>query len=546
MNRTTLMISLLLAGTATAGTFSPTPYLADSQIDVLTRQVTNETVERDLFAAPYATVVVGNVDVYENFPYLEARYFQVVSDPGWNRLVYGEKDQGLQAFDGQGSSFGPLKRPHGMSTDDQGRIYVADTDNNRVLVFQTETEFDRMTLVPLFAIEDLHQPYDVAFFDGGTPFAAGDDVLYVANTGQNEIRRYSLTENKATLTSSLGRLGSGTGDFAGPLALTVGHAEGSATMDIYVADAHNGRLVVLQDRDGQLQWVAEQHHDLGAVTSLSSDQWGNVYATSPQQGVVKYTSGLKAVAGRLETTNRPRGFHVPRVTITDHRDGSQQRTSEGHGVLVEQWSDGSGLRVMNLGVEIHDPVLAAGNEAAVNLFLTDHANLTAELSDPATGEVIAVHRAGRHAAGAQRLPLLAADDATAWEAGEYLLTVRAESTYDSERVAEVELTVKLARTGDPSLPARLAVVGNAPNPFNPITSIKFEVPAGTHTDYSLKVYDTRGRLVRSLADGAIVPGAHEVLWDGRNDDGGFVGSGVYLYRVVVGSQKATGKMTLLK
>jgi len=546
MNRTTLMIALLMAGVATAETFSPTPYLADSQIDVLTRQVANQTLDRDLFEAPYATVVVGNVDVYENFPYLEARYFQIVSDPGWNRLVYGEVDKGLQAFDGLDSSFGPLNKPHGMSTDDQGRIYVADTDNNRVMVFATETEFDRITLAPLFAIEDLHQPYDVAFSDGGTPFNAADDALYVANTGQNEVRRYSLQQDRATLTATIGNLGSGSGSFAGPLALTVGRAAGVNTADIYVADAHNGRLVQLRDHEGSLQWIGERKHDLGAVTSLSSDHWGNLYAASPESGIAKYTSGLKAVAGTLTSTARARGFHVPSVTITDHRDATRRRAGEGHGILIEQWRNGSGLRVMNLGVEIRNPALAAGSEAAVNLFLTDHANLSVELSDPATGAVIATHRAGRRTAGDQRLALLADGDATGWEAGEYLVTLRAESTYDPQRVAEVKLTVNLARSGDPSLPVRLTVLGNSPNPFNPSTTISFAVPAGTHADYSLNVYDMRGRLVRSLADGAIAPGSHQVIWDGRDNSGGFVGSGVYLYRVAVGQQKSTGKMTLLK
>lgn len=546
MSRIALITALLLAGAATAGTFNPTPYLAESQIDVLNRQVTNQTVDRDLFSAPYATVVVGNVDVYENFPYLEARYFQVVSDPGWDRLVFGEMDKGLQSFDGRGSSFGPLKNPRGMDSDDRGRVYVADAGNNRVLVFETVTEFERMTLVPLFAIDDLNQPYDVAFSDGGSAFDATDDVLYVANTGQNEVRRYRLQDDAATLTARLGELGSGANSFAGPLALTVARSAGSHTADVYVADAHNERLVQLRDQDGQLNWVGERKHELGAVTSLSSDHWGNLYAASVEGGLVKYTSGLKAVAGAMTATARPRAFHVPHVTTTDHRTNTRRRSGEGHGILVEEWNDGSGLRVMNLGVEIKNPALSTDGETAVDLFLTDEAQVSTELRDPRTGELVSIHRAGQYAAGAQRVPLQAADADAGWDAGQYVLKVRAESTYDAETVDEVELTVNLARSGDPSLPARLTLLGNTPNPFNPSTTIKFAVPAGTHTDHSLNVYDPRGRLVRQLASGPVTPGSHAVVWDGRNSAGDPVGSGVYLYRVVVGQQKTTGKMTLLK
>ena len=59
---------------------------------------------RDLFANPYATVTIANVDVYDRFPYLETREFEVVSDTRWNRLVYGERGQSLSAYDGAGGS----------------------------------------------------------------------------------------------------------------------------------------------------------------------------------------------------------------------------------------------------------------------------------------------------------------------------------------------------------------------------------------------------------------------------------------------------------
>jgi len=464
-----MIISMLLVSVAAADTFNAAPYFASNKIDVLTRQVANQQVGRDLFATPYATVIVGHVDIYEQFPFLESRHFQVVSDPSWNRLVYGEIDRDLKAFDGQGSVFGALKNPRGMSVDDQGRVFLADTDNNRVLVFKTVTEFDTITLVPLFAIDDLNQPHDVAFSDGGTPFVSEDDALYVANTGQNEVRRYSLTAESASLTSSLGTLGSAPGAFAGPLAITVGRDAGTHTADVYVADAHNQRLVHLRDQGGNLSWVDETRHDLGAVTSLTSDHWGNVYAASPSTGVVKYTTGLKSVAGSLVATQRPRSFHIPFVTVTDHRDGTRQRQGQGHGVLVEEWGAGSGLRLMNLGVEVNDLAMATDGSAAVDLFLTDQAEVTLEVRDPKSGALIVRHQAGQRSAGVLRLALQAADDQVGWEAGEYLLTLKAGSTYDDEYVVEEKILVNLAASGDANLPASLRVLGNSPNPFNPST-----------------------------------------------------------------------------
>jgi len=442
--------------------------------------------------------------------------------------------------------FGALNNPRGLSVDEQGRVFLADTDNNRVLVFKTVTEFDSITLVPSFAIENLQQPHDVAYSDGGTPFVPDDDVLYVANTGRNEVRRYSLSAETAEFTGSLGSLGSAPGKFAGPLALTVGRDAGSHTTDVYVADAHNQRLVHLSDKGGSLSWVASTHHDLGVVTSLTSDHWGNLYAARPAAGVVKYTSGLKSEAGTLVSTNRPRNFHIPFVTVTDHRTGTRQRQGEGHGIIVEEWNSGSGLRLMKLGVEVNDLAPAADGSAAVDLYLTDQAEVTVELRDPKTGALVAHNRVGQQAAGAHRLALQAADDQAGWAAGEYLLSVTAGSTYEADAVTEVEMLVDLAGSGDPNLPASLQVLGNAPNPFNPSTTIRFVAPVGNLNNYSLNIYDTRGRLVRALDHGAIAPGPRQVVWDGRNDAGDPVGSGVYLYRVVAGNDKITNKMVLLK
>ena len=123
----TITGALLAASAATAGTFAPTPYLAEAGVDVLTRGTTRQLVDRELFGTPWATVIVGHVDVYDRFPYLESHYFQVVSDPAWNRLVLGEADRDLTAFDGAGTAFGPLREPRGLATDGHDRVFVADT-----------------------------------------------------------------------------------------------------------------------------------------------------------------------------------------------------------------------------------------------------------------------------------------------------------------------------------------------------------------------------------------------------------------------------------
>jgi hypothetical protein len=86
---------------------------------------------------------------------------------------------------------------------------------------------------------------------------------------------------------------------------------------------------------------------------------------------------------------------------------------------------------------------------------------------------------------------------------------------------------------------------NYPNPFNPSTTIRFDVPERTAVD--LKIYDAAGRLVRSLLDGAVYGrGSWEVRWDGRNNQGKVVPSGVYFCSYAALNRRMTMKVILLR
>lgn len=92
---------------------------------------------------------------------------------------------------------------------------------------------------------------------------------------------------------------------------------------------------------------------------------------------------------------------------------------------------------------------------------------------------------------------------------------------------------------------RLSLEQNRPNPFNPLTSLAFTVPNGA-SDVSLTLHDVSGRRVRTLVDGAMPAGPARVAWDGRDDLGRMLTSGVYFARLSVGADAVFRKMTLLK
>jgi hypothetical protein len=85
---------------------------------------------------------------------------------------------------------------------------------------------------------------------------------------------------------------------------------------------------------------------------------------------------------------------------------------------------------------------------------------------------------------------------------------------------------------------------NTPNPFNPTTLIRYQLSDREHV--TLSVYDANGQLVRTLVDEVRPVGKNEATWDGRNEAGATVGSGVYFYRLDAGKFSESKKMVLLK
>lgn len=127
---------------------------------------------------------------------------------------------------------------------------------------------------------------------------------------------------------------------------------------------------------------------------------------------------------------------------------------------------------------------------------------------------------------------------------------------DSTHVTRVELMRKMlewlmvpvgiGKDGEElaNLPRILSLGQNYPNPFNPSTKIVFTTTDSRHTE--LTVYSLRGTRVKTLLDTELEAGRHEVVWDGRDERGARVPSGVYFYLLESGGRSITRKMLVLK
>jgi hypothetical protein len=94
------------------------------------------------------------------------------------------------------------------------------------------------------------------------------------------------------------------------------------------------------------------------------------------------------------------------------------------------------------------------------------------------------------------------------------------------------------------VPDGFRLYDNYPNPFNPTTTIAYELPVAA--EVTLEVYNLLGQVVTTLVDQRQDAGHHEVIWDGTNNAGKPVSSGVYLYRISTDGFTQTRKMTLVK
>jgi hypothetical protein len=93
-------------------------------------------------------------------------------------------------------------------------------------------------------------------------------------------------------------------------------------------------------------------------------------------------------------------------------------------------------------------------------------------------------------------------------------------------------------------PTVFSLAQNYPNPFNPETVIKFSLPEDSKV--TLRVYNVLGQVVNTLVDQVLPAGNHSVTWNGRNEQGSDVASGVYFYRLKATNYESIMKMTLLR
>ncbi len=372
--------------------------------NILSRHVTQTRLQRRLFGLPHSMALFAKVQQFDAAPFIAASYVQLVTDPAWNRIVYGDYQRWIKAYDGRDSGR-PLNRPQGIAVDAQGRVYVADTDNARVLLLQLTgpSENLSLTFVQEIGKGELAQPSALAWDDRGTIFDGSDDVLWVIDRGNAALFAYQLSTAQQIIKYQSESL-------SDPVAITLGRFDGRSDGNLYIADAATRTLQRFYFNGAALQQLNSIAGGEEMVpTALATDHWGNVYLSDESyRQIQKYSPSLELLTTlRAEDENfRPLQFQTLFGALELANTAQPQWSGYDQAFLLEHWTDNSGGRRYELGMDFEIERLGLADDlAALTLTgkLTDPGYLKTELVAVQTQNAVNTLHAGWANAGAMAL-----------------------------------------------------------------------------------------------------------------------------------------------
>jgi hypothetical protein len=136
-------------------------------------------------------------------------------------------------------------------------------------------------------------------------------------------------------------------------------------------------------------------------------------------------------------------------------------------------------------------------------------------------------------------------DSNNMEPGIYSANIKITSNDPEEEIVEIPVSFTVLQTSNSEeIPLLAKVMGNYPNPFNPTTKIVFQI--NTPADVKIDIFNTKGQRIKTYPSTSYAKGENSVVWNGQDDNGNQVGSGIYFYRIRAGNWHKTQKMLLLK
>ncbi|MCD4797244.1 MAG: T9SS type A sorting domain-containing protein, partial [Candidatus Cloacimonetes bacterium] len=134
------------------------------------------------------------------------------------------------------------------------------------------------------------------------------------------------------------------------------------------------------------------------------------------------------------------------------------------------------------------------------------------------------------------------------EPGDYTVTLTSSNAYNTDTIIKEDyIHVTEVSADENIIPIASQLIGNYPNPFNPFTTISFELNTENTENTEIVIYNLKGQKVKQLVNEQLPAGQHSVAWNGTDDSGKSVSSGIYFYKMRSdGRYTSTKKMILMK
>jgi hypothetical protein len=351
-------------------------------------------------------------------------------------------------------------------------------------------------------------------------------------------------------------------------------SDGAGGAIVTWTDGRNGNVDIYAQRvdaSGTVQWAA---NGVSLCTATSSGQYPTIVSDGAGGAVVTWSDGrsgssLDIYAQRVNASGTVQwaANGVGLCTVPNHQQ-SPTIISDGEGGAVVTWYD---YRSWNNDIYAQRVNASGVVQWTVNgvalCTATGDQSLPVIVSDGAGGAIVtwSDYRSGDYdiyaqkvnasgsirwaidgvslctASGRQTIPAIVSDGA--WGA---IVAWNDDRNADNRDIYAQRVDANgfalLTGTDAPAVPIELHQ--NYPNPFNPATTMTYSVPE--RCNVALKIYDVSGKCVARLVDREQGRGSHSVEWNGKDETGNSVASGIYLYRLSAGNQTIARKMVVLR
>jgi parallel beta-helix repeat protein len=308
------------------GTLERTSYEFSGQVyEKLTKSLIQENYDVSLFEEPYDGVLYSIGDT--------AYYF--ITDATWHRVIYvrnceSDQENNYAKYLGiWGTGTRKFNAPHGVALDADHNVYIADTDNGRVVKLRLQA--DTLAWIDEIGTSVLDEPWDLE---------VEGNKLYVIDAGSDKVYRFSLSGNYEI---SYGGYGSAEGYFKNPKGIAI------YSDSLYISDTDNRRIVALRDRGTYIEFLRWKYPDLyqnRCLLDIEVDPRGVIYVCDGARSkILKFSPSLLShcysfgdYGTGINQFIHPRGMFTQDTLIA----------------IIEEWTDNAGIQVYKEVVRIKE------------------------------------------------------------------------------------------------------------------------------------------------------------------------------------------------